>query len=33
MSQNAKDTRNSKLKLGLYWAASCGGCEIAIVEL
>ncbi|MDH7485840.1 MAG: oxidoreductase [Anaerolineae bacterium] len=25
--------QNSKLKLGLYWAASCGGCEIAIVEL
>ena len=25
-------TKN-KLKLGLYWAASCGGCEIAIVEL
>ncbi len=24
---------NGKLKLGLYWAASCGGCEIAIVEL
>ncbi len=24
---------NAKLKLGLYWAASCGGCEIAIVEL
>jgi F420-non-reducing hydrogenase small subunit len=24
---------NDKLKLGLYWAASCGGCEIAIVEL
>jgi F420-non-reducing hydrogenase small subunit len=22
-----------KLKLGLYWAASCGGCEIAVVEL
>ena len=22
-----------KLKLGLYWAASCGGCDIAIVEL
>ena len=22
-----------KLKLALYWAASCGGCEIAIVEL
>jgi F420-non-reducing hydrogenase small subunit len=26
-------TENGKLKLGLYWAASCGGCEIAIVEL
>lgn len=23
----------SKLNLGLYWAASCGGCEIAVVEL
>ena len=23
----------SKINLGLYWAASCGGCEIAIVEL
>ncbi len=22
-----------KLKLGLYWAAACGGCEIALVEL
>jgi F420-non-reducing hydrogenase small subunit len=25
--------KSQKLKLGLYWAASCGGCEIAIVEL
>jgi F420-non-reducing hydrogenase small subunit len=25
--------KKSKLKLGLYWAASCGGCEIAVVEL
>ena len=25
--------QNGKLKLALYWAASCGGCEIAIVEL
>ena len=24
---------DGKLKLGLYWAASCGGCDIAIVEL
>lgn len=22
-----------KLKLGVYWAASCGGCEIAILEI
>jgi F420-non-reducing hydrogenase small subunit len=22
-----------KLKLGLYWAAACGGCDIAVVEL
>jgi F420-non-reducing hydrogenase small subunit len=26
-------SENGKLKLGLYWAASCGGCEIAVVEL
>jgi len=26
-------TQKEKLKLGLYWAASCGGCEIAIGEL
>jgi F420-non-reducing hydrogenase small subunit len=24
---------SEKLKLALYWAASCGGCEIAVVEL
>jgi len=24
---------NSKLKLGFYWAASCGGCEIAVLDL
>ncbi len=23
----------SKLKLGLYWAASCGGCEISFLEI
>ena len=22
-----------KLKLALYWAASCGGCEIAVLEI
>jgi F420-non-reducing hydrogenase small subunit len=25
--------QNGKLKLALYWAASCGGCEITMVEL
>ncbi len=24
---------SDKLKLALYWAASCGGCEIAVVEI
>ena len=24
---------NEKLKLGFYWAASCGGCEIAVLDL
>ena len=23
----------SKLKLAFYWAASCGGCEIAVLDL
>src|SRR5574337_388072 len=31
--RNSPMPQNGKLKLGLYWAASCGGCEIAIVEL
>jgi F420-non-reducing hydrogenase small subunit len=26
-------SRNGKLKLGLYWAAACGGCDVAILEL
>ena len=26
MSQN-------KLKIAFYWAASCGGCEIAVLDL
>ena len=33
MSEDTKETKNGKLKLGLNWAASCGGCDIAIVEL
>ena len=23
----------AKLKMGLYWAGSCGGCEIAVLEI
>jgi len=23
----------SKLKFGFYWAASCGGCEIAVLDM
>jgi len=23
----------SKLKFGLYWAASCGGCEVAVIDI
>jgi len=26
-------TRMGKLKLGFYWAASCGGCEIAVLDI
>lgn len=25
--------QNKKLKFGFYWAASCGGCEIAVLDL
>jgi len=28
-----KRMTNDKLKLGFYWAASCGGCEIAVLDL
>ncbi len=30
MSQSKE---NKKLKFGFYWAASCGGCEIAVLDL
>jgi F420-non-reducing hydrogenase small subunit len=28
-----KKMTDDKLKLGFYWAASCGGCEIAVLDL
>jgi len=24
---------NGKLKVGMYWAASCGGCDISLLEI
>ena len=29
----SKSKQTGKLKLALYWAASCGGCEIAVLEI
>lgn len=26
-------TENEKLKIGIYWAASCGGCDVAITHI
>lgn len=26
-------SRNGKLKLGVYWASSCGGCDISLLEI
>jgi F420-non-reducing hydrogenase small subunit len=26
-------TKNNKLKIAIYWAASCGGCDVAVVEI
>src|SRR3990170_4769308 len=31
MSQN--ESSQNKLKIAFYWAASCGGCEIAVLDL
>ncbi|MDH7517143.1 MAG: oxidoreductase [Candidatus Thermoplasmatota archaeon] len=28
-----KDTSDKKLKIAFYWAASCGGCEIAVLDI
>jgi F420-non-reducing hydrogenase small subunit len=25
--------KNNKLKIAIYWAASCGGCDVAVVEI
>jgi F420-non-reducing hydrogenase small subunit len=31
--QTGDDMENNKLKLAFYWAASCGGCEIAVLDI
>jgi F420-non-reducing hydrogenase small subunit len=33
MSALAAQEANAKSKLALYWAASCGGCEIAVLDI
>lgn len=30
---NDQAGKNPKLKLGMYWAASCGGCDISLLEI
>ncbi len=31
--ENSETTVNKKLQLAFYWAASCGGCEIAVLDI
>jgi F420-non-reducing hydrogenase small subunit len=31
--KNNKDRKKKKLQLAFYWAASCGGCEIAVLDI
>ena len=35
MSKEKKGNKkeNKKLQLAFYWAASCGGCEIAVLDI
>jgi F420-non-reducing hydrogenase small subunit len=30
---NPEDTKKKKFKIAFYWAASCGGCEIAVLDI
>jgi len=30
---NKKEAKKSKLQVAFYWAASCGGCEIAVLDI
>ena len=33
MSAQPGKAANGKLKIGMYWAASCGGCDISLLEI
>lgn len=33
MSKKSQDEASKKLKFAFYWAASCGGCEIAVLDI
>jgi F420-non-reducing hydrogenase small subunit len=33
MSTNMQKHTNGKLKIGMYWASSCGGCDISLLEI
>ena len=33
MAKKKSDSTDKKLKLAFYWAASCGGCEIAVLDI
>ncbi len=33
MSTSAQAQTNGKLKIGMYWASSCGGCDISLLEI
>ncbi|MBN2056694.1 oxidoreductase [bacterium] len=32
-AEQARETTKTKLKIGMYWAASCGGCDISLLEI
>jgi F420-non-reducing hydrogenase small subunit len=33
MGRESPVSANGKLKIGMYWAASCGGCDISLLEI
>src|SRR5512133_3479125 len=33
MEGNGQDTTSRRLRVGMYWACSCGGCDISLLEI